>query len=231
MKILAVGDVHGNRKPLEIAKKHADEVDKIVFVGDYVDSFYDNWISQKAVLEDILEFKSKNTKVITLWGNHDHAYISDPHVSGHQNVFHSEMGEYFMSNIGQFDIMFSAGNWVFSHAGISKEWLGKYFKDGHIEKINEAFQSKMLSCFDHQSYDPYGNDVTEGPLWIRPDALIDCSINMNQCVGHTEIGECGTRVFNCAEGNRLVVIDSSDRNIYAIINTETDDFVMGKEDD
>lgn len=63
MKILCVGDVHGDKIPLLIAKEKAPDVDKIVFLGDYVDSFENYWPAQKVVLNDIISFKDRKSVV------------------------------------------------------------------------------------------------------------------------------------------------------------------------
>ena len=38
MRVLVLPDAHGNSTPLEIAKRFVNEVDKVIFLGDYVDS-------------------------------------------------------------------------------------------------------------------------------------------------------------------------------------------------
>ena len=69
MKTISIGDIHGR----DIWKNvNPSKYDKIIFVGDYVDSFT---ISNTTILNnllDIIEFKkSFKNKVILLLGNHD----------------------------------------------------------------------------------------------------------------------------------------------------------------
>ena len=71
MKITAIGDIHGRNIWKDIVEKESDS-DKIVFVGDYVDT-YDNISPGQQVknFEEILEFKKTNpNKVTLLLGNH-----------------------------------------------------------------------------------------------------------------------------------------------------------------
>jgi len=68
MKIISVGDLHGNN----IWKTIDPELyDKIIFVGDYTDSFH---LTDSAILDnllDLIEFKkSYPDKVFLLLGNH-----------------------------------------------------------------------------------------------------------------------------------------------------------------
>ena len=46
MKILSLGDTHGSEMTLKIANKYKNEVDHIVFHGDYCDSFNSKWPEQ-----------------------------------------------------------------------------------------------------------------------------------------------------------------------------------------
>lgn len=256
MKILAVGDTHGDETPLSIAKDHIDEVEKVIFHGDYADSFDSRWPQQKEVLEKILDFKFENSdKVDLLWGNHDHAYISDPHVSGHQNTFAHDMREFFLKYLPYFQIISVYDKWIFSHAGVSGIWMERYLKnfadDGNlkteplkVDDINQVFAQKYWSVFDHLSLNPYGDSEEEGPLWIRPRALLHSGVTgYNQCVGHTEVvadASSDDRIISLDKivkgsarmqyGENLyqkyVLIDSRARDIYAIIDTDTNEVTI-----
>ena len=72
-KILIVGDVHG-RKFWHKAEEIIDKVDKVVFLGDYLDPYpHEGILVNEAIQEfkQILEFKEKyNDKVVLLTGNH-----------------------------------------------------------------------------------------------------------------------------------------------------------------
>lgn len=270
MKILSVSDVHGSSVPLTIAKKHIDEVDKAVFQGDYVDSFESKWPTQKEELEKIFEFKEKySNKVDLVWGNHDHSYISDSRVSGHQNAKHIDIQEFFKTNLHKFDIAYVYDKWVFSHAGLSKRWMecpmdeylfalkgmGRLNEKWDppaavtLENINKRFHDGEWSIFDHLSMEPSGNSPMEGPLWIRPRSLVTYGLEgYNQCVGHTElksdvsfdkrviqlkniIKEDYKKDFTSEQLEiKYVLTDSHERNIYAVIDTETNDVKMFKEE-
>lgn len=62
MKILVIPDVHG-RTFWHVAKEIIDSVDKVVFLGDYLDPYYHENISKLdtiANFKEILEFKKNN---------------------------------------------------------------------------------------------------------------------------------------------------------------------------
>ena len=242
MKILAVGDTHGETTPLKIAKDKISQVDRVIFLGDYVDSFDSNWCSkQKSTLEQIISFKeSKPDKIFLLFGNHDLSYLSDPHVSGHQNVAHKSIHDFFKDYLDYFDVVHVQDNWIFSHAGISSTWLSSTFYlpekldlySFNLNNINKRFHEgkndiSKFEDFNHLSFNPYGDSPIEGPLWIRPESLITClpSMNKNQCVGHTELQDSLNRIYE-NEGNKFVFVDSRKRNFYAIIDTATDEVII-----
>lgn len=72
-KILIIPDIHG-RKFWHKAEEIIDKVDKVVFLGDYLDPYpHEGIFVDEAIQEfkQILEFKEKyNDKVVLLTGNH-----------------------------------------------------------------------------------------------------------------------------------------------------------------
>ena len=85
-KILVVPDVHGRNVWEKAASKLVfGEVDQIIFVGDYFDSFNIDGKSQIENFKDIIKFKKDNPDTVTLLtGNHDLQYITDTACSGYQ---------------------------------------------------------------------------------------------------------------------------------------------------
>lgn len=69
MKTLFLGDIHGRDIWKDIINK--ENPDKVIFIGDYFDSFNILWDIQLLNFLDIMEFKKNSEKeVITLLGNH-----------------------------------------------------------------------------------------------------------------------------------------------------------------
>lgn len=73
-KILIIPDVHG-RTFWRIAEEVINEMDKVVFLGDYLDPYPEENITPDDALNEfykILEFKDKYPeKVVLLIGNHE----------------------------------------------------------------------------------------------------------------------------------------------------------------
>ena len=239
MKILSLGDTHGSEMTLKIANKYKNEVDHIVFHGDYCDSFNSKWPEQKEVLSNIISFKKDYKNVSILLGNHDMQYLGSSKCSGHQINFAKDINKFWNANFEHFNIVEYFDNYLFSHAGVSKEWVGqKGFNS--VDDINEAFYNKKFELFNYVGPDRFGDNYNEGILWIRPKSLL---LNMvegyNQIVGHTEVGfdRLDDRVFSLRQfiekdpsiydyvnkdtvDLKIFLIDSSDRNVFCITDTE-----------
>lgn len=243
-KVLVIPDVHGSTHWKKNFTDHIDEVDRVVFLGDYYDSFEEGCKGEAAAknLEDIIRTTElyKN-RVKLLLGNHDISYIyqmnGDPHVSGHQSLMTHRYNDIIMSNLGRFDIAVKIDDWVFSHAGFTKTWY-KYTKTGYdiifarhddvkIPKGPVRFSNWMLHTdkdvrmlnFSDYCYDPSGNSVESGPCWCRPRSLFSDMYYPNQVVGHTEV-EGSKPLLIKAKSKQLIVCDSREHSTFFILDTK-----------
>lgn len=129
MKVLIIPDVHGSHE-WEVAKTKIAEVDYVVFLGDFFDSWTNKWPDQGENFLNICNFKRDNPdKVKLLIGNHDWSYISGTtnghNCSGHQYEHASEIKSALLSNLDIIDLAFECDGWVFSHAGFSATAIRK----------------------------------------------------------------------------------------------------------
>lgn len=96
MKIIAIGDIHGNSIWKDIVA--STTFDKVVFIGDYFDSFTIPYQQQIENFKEILDFKRSNiNKVVLLAGNHDYHYMNSvtETYSGYQSLHRIDIGEVF----------------------------------------------------------------------------------------------------------------------------------------
>lgn len=216
MKILVLGDTHGRSVWYDIILKEND-VDKIIFLGDYV-STNNPYITpevQISELTKILTYKDINKdKVILLRGNHDiqHLGYSWAECSGFiYDVFSymsgSEVKERFL-NLTQWIYVYN--NIIFSHAGISKVWLENIGLE--INSINNLIPSEIFGFWSTKMDDYYGTSPTQPCTWIRPSTLEDNLVEgYIQVVGHTS-------TFKCREYcSGLWLCDSLENNSYLVI--------------
>src|SRR5271157_2980755 len=140
MKILIVSDIHGrNTWKQEVNNALLNFVDKIIFLGDYVDSFDINPVGIIHNLKEIIEFKKKyNDKVVLLLGNHDVSYyFRFSNISGYNFMYKDEYYEIFKNNWDLFDIAWGYMNDKFKYTLITHAGLCKHFWKWEIlESIN-----------------------------------------------------------------------------------------------
>ncbi len=187
MKTLIFGDIHGRNCWIDIIRQESP--DKVIFLGDYV-STHDNIDEHTQItnLELILTYKEDNMdSTILLRGNHDMQHLGYswaqssglfPKVMEHMILLRDR----FLS-LTQW--IYIDGNLLFSHAGVSEEWM----KTANIESINDI--NNMEPC-EHFGFLPsrpgdyIGSSPTQPPTWIRPVTLAECTIpDFTQIVGHT----------------------------------------------
>ena len=192
MRVLVLGDIHGRKIWKQIIAL-IENYDAIIFVGDYFDTKENiSFENQLRNFLEILEFKRKYPdKVFLLCGNHDLHYLDIPQsYSGYQNFHAKEIYSVLNTLLWNNELLACKiiDNILISHAGVTKTWCEnwKIKIDKDLEdSINILFQSRPFSmCF--QGDDIYGNDITQSPMWVRPQSLIlDKVDNYNHIVGHT----------------------------------------------
>lgn len=235
-KWLAIGDIHGLSTWKDIVNKEIDNTDKIIFVGDYFDSFTIDMPTQIENYKDILEFKhSYPDKVVLLTGNHDIHYLST------MNERYSGFNQKF-SLIIEHDCILPAikdkslqmchieDDVIFTHAGVTNTWL---LLSGIVESINEItdLDVKLNDIFYYQPFifrfrinykdkisDSYGDNIWQGPLWVRPRSLnVDKIDNYKQVVGHTRMNSIhqsdNIYFIDCLENGYYLICDEDNRII------------------
>lgn len=218
MKAIVIPDIHGRDLWRKIIKKEKD-ADKFIFLGDYWDSLDLPYIVQKENFNQILSFQAHNTeKTILLLGNHDFQYLrgQEGDCSGYQPRVRFEIEHLFQENIDKFQMAYLYENILFSHAGITQTWLndkGIASNDQPIDvSINELWQFKP-DHFQFFGLNSYGDDITQGPLWVRPKSLMRDRIkDYVQVVGHSSV-----KSIDLSTSNKVVFTDNFDTNTEYLI--------------
>ena len=195
MKTIAIGDIHGLPVWKDIIKAEGD-FDRVVFVGDYVDSFYIPAEQQLQNLRGIVEFKKSSDKeVILLIGNHDFHYLPGvtDYCSGYQPDVAHEYTKIYSENRSLFKVAFmDENNYLFSHAGVTEPWMKEvglfpYNIPWIAPHLNELMlQTPQYFYFYPGDRSGYGDHVKQSPIWVRPNALYKSQLkDVTQIVGHT----------------------------------------------
>ena len=236
MKTVILGDTHG-RSNWKLAIHQEEPFDRLIFIGDYFDSFHFNTDEQINNFLDIIEYKKTSGKeVILLIGNHDYHYfpeIGDTSTSGYQRVGKYQIEPIIEANREHLQMAYQFGEFFFTHAGVSSVWLDGVFGVGHwdvkflADEINELFKFKPLS-FGFNGFDPYGDSKTQTPIWIRPGSLMSANkANLRkkiiQIVGHTQMRKLDLKGSDQFTGGRYYFIDTMETSgQYLIIE---DDYI------
>lgn len=192
MKVLAIGDIHAKTIWKDIIDKESDKVDKIVFIGDYFDTFDDvSYPDQIENMNNILNLKRSNpNKYTILTGNHDIHYMKGytEYCSGFNSRFKFIIDEMLTPAVEQnlMQMVDVIDDVVYSHAGVTKTWLSHRVES--LDNINEYFKANPM-LFKWNGYEPTGDDITQSPIWVRPNSLLQDRIDNNQVVGHTKFGK------------------------------------------
>jgi hypothetical protein len=200
-------------------------IDKIIFLGDYFDCWKNEWPSQGENFKNIIQFKKETSeKIDVLFGNHDTSYFLDDQCSGYQPYESKVIKEMIENSMQLMQAVSVYDNYIFSHAGVSCKWMERAgIKD--VNKINQSFK-KRPDFFEWFGPDSYGDNPSEGPLWIRPASLYRTSVEgYNQIVGHTEVDFL--RYYQSSySGMNILCIDSRTHENIILLDTETGNFKL-----
>ncbi|SOD98559.1 metallophosphoesterase [Spirosoma fluviale] len=207
MKLLTISDLHGRTVWKEA---NIDQYDRVIFLGDYTDShIFDNETIFKNLL-DIIWLKHQNPhKVVLLIGNHDAQYLHFPYYrcSGFREGAKAELSSLFGMNASLFQIAHQEGDYLFSHAGVTKKWLAHFLvKTGNelnectfgynlagllneAHRQEERFRSLLFDVGPKRG----GVNAFGGPIWAdRSETSTDFLMGFQQVVGHTPVSDFST---------------------------------------
>jgi predicted phosphodiesterase len=206
MKTIFLGDTHGRGLWKDIIRTELP--DRIVFIGDYFDSYDKECTTALQIhnVKQIIELKtltreSGSMEIIMLIGNHDHHYFPEvgyTGTSGYQYGGAPAINQFLDENREHFQMAYQMDNILCTHAGVGYDWLvnqNKYehgVDPGTISDYINAIWKYKPGAFVFNGRDPYGDSKTQTPIWIRPSSLMagnkDTYLKDQyiQIVGHTQ---------------------------------------------
>lgn len=226
-KVLIVPDVHGREFWKDPVKNSLSNVDKIVFLGDYLDPYPQEGIDFLTALknfEEIIKLKKSNSdKVILLYGNHDCHYcdyLSDSifPCSRFEERFYNRVSNIFKNNKDLFQFFYKEGKYLFSHAGISKEWIRKYCNCTLSELLNnesKAYNSLWVVSRIRGGWENFGSCV-----WSDLRDFSNEIEGTYQIFGHTQLHKeffgplfSNEENFACLDCRKCFLLDIEDQII------------------
>lgn len=205
MKILTIGDVHGRafwKNVIDYVKP-----DKVIFIGDYLDSFdiHPNEIYKNFL--DIISLKKSNVDdVILLLGNHDFHYSDklnryDSKYSGFNHNYKFKYSFILEENHNLFQLGYQYKNYIWSHAGILNGWL--MYVDSYLDRFDmcdiplmdklDIIYNNKSELLDMVSKYSGGTSKSSSLLWTRPEEFSSGMWFGDEytyhIVGHTHLSE------------------------------------------
>jgi len=237
MKTIIIGDTHGRSTWKDIVAQ--EQADRVIFIGDYFDSFDIESAEQQFNFKEIIEYKEKSEcEVILLIGNHDfHYYPGGETYSGYQYGAAPAIRQLLEENKHHLQMCYQLDNILFTHAGVGHNWLthqNKYepgVDPGTIADFVNAIWEHQPNRFMFCGIDQYGNTKTQTPIWIRPQALLagnkDTFLKEEyiQVVGHTQVRKID--IEGKATGGRYYFIDILD-DLNQFLIYEDGEFKVGE---
>lgn len=225
-KTICIGDIHG-RSNWKLAV-HQDNPDRVIFMGDYFDSFDIPGLDQIHNFKEIIKYKEDNPQieVVMLIGNHCHHYFPEvgyTGTSGFQRTLAPSITQVVDENRHHLQMAYSFGDYLFTHAGVSPVFMDQVFgpDDWSIENVvvdlNELFRYKPRA-FDFNGLESSGDNATQTPIWIRPRSLMSANKKHPkglkkeyiQIVGHTQMRRLDLDGSDKFTGGRYYFIDTMD---------------------
>ena len=205
-------------------------MDRVIFIGDYFDSFEIPGVEQIDNFKQIIQYKVDNPQieVVLLIGNHDYHYfpeVGSNGTSGYQTRIAPSITQVIDENRQHLQMAYGFQDYLLTHAGVSPKFMDQVFgadgwsKESVVVDLNELFRYKP-KAFEFNGIDPYGNSTTQTPIWIRPEALMSVNKKHNkglkkdyiQIVGHTEMKRIDLEGSDKFTGGRYYFIDTMEKS-------------------
>ena len=199
MKIITIPDLYGKDcwKSVDISL-----YDKVVFLGDYVDSNERFSIEHEAEnLATIIELKKANPeKVELLLGNHDILYLYFEKFAKPNSYYEGKeaFSRIYTENKALFSVAYQYQNNLWTHAGVSQKWLD-YYADTISTFVSKDLKSELGQIFNKMcetqlhilaTNSPLrgGNDLYGGIFSAdKSETSEHLVLGLHQYVGHTKM--------------------------------------------
>lgn len=193
---LIIPDIHGRQFWKNAVSQYEDKVEKIIFLGDYLDPYPDEGITRKGAIrnfEEIIDYKINNKdKVVLLLGNHDlHYWSKEFHTRSRydsSNAYH--IIEDFKTHKSLFELaheeIIGDKKYLFSHAGLMNSWVERNKKV--IDDIRPDSLTRLLysangirTLTDVSSYRTWFGEDSGSIVWsdVREKIDLDDSLEYN----------------------------------------------------
>lgn len=213
MKALVIGDIHGRKFWRSTIADNISKVDKVIFLGDYLDPYnneiiddedsmecksFDDSYNMLIMLSNIIELKKNEpNKYILLTGNHTDSYIWSKFAAATRTDYKNweKYHKFFSENLDLFNLVWIEDNTIFSHAGITKGWASdflysymKYDENAQLEKDSVILEAaRVLKDTQLKDFNKYYIDSISHISYYRYGDNIHGSCEWADLREHLEI--------------------------------------------
>ena len=227
--IIIIPDIHG-RDFWRWVVAHRNEEDSIIFLGDYLDPYENEWIywsdAYKGLLDIIALKREHPEKVVLLLGNHDLHYLYPSLRGSRYNEYQAEkIRKTFVDNMDCFQMAaeckLEERHYLFTHAGVNKVWTQKYADlFGPSEQVTAEtfnrlmFKEEFVKALGDVSSLRWGRDRAGSMVWADVEEFEWSESRLSgviQVFGHT-LQDNGPRVIDnaayCLDCKRAFVLNT-----------------------
>lgn len=231
LRFVTIGDIHGKDVWIDMISESVDFVNedvKVIFIGDYVDSFNETDSEIIDNLKRIIELKREfPSKVELLLGNHDiqyHLLHNDLHLNvrctGFRNSIAEDLFQLFTHNKDIFKVAYQYKNYLWTHAGISNFAYRLFFQNKlpknkleWADELNRLYIIRDESLF-HISRIRGGSSQVGSIFWADMSETMRNPVdNLHQIVGHSKIAKIYTEVIDEVPDTSITFTDCLDSTI------------------
>jgi predicted phosphodiesterase len=212
-KALVFGDIHLDTTIIPRVEKLFIEgnYDRLVFIGDELDSFHLDYNNSVIILNQLKTLKEKYNKLHQkfIWcaGNHTLSYLTDRHCSGFNAVTYAVIHDTLLDLVKEKYIspFYQYHKVLFSHAGFVNNWLNgidgadKQYK---LKTLENKFYNLEFGDFQSVGFARGGTGYSASCLWADQSELLSDYLRTGgyiwkQVVGHTPV----RTIENYADGH------------------------------
>ena len=216
-KIIVIPDVHGRTFWEKVLNNSENP---IIFLGDYTDPYDYEGITHEEAIENfknITKFARANPNVVLLFGNHDLHYLhSGWSCSRYSSKHKYQYKDIFLANRDLFRMACKVDNYLFTHAGISKDWVERNelsFDEDPVVMLDRAYQENPDIFMQYGRARGWGGYETGSPIWCDLEEHNHEEPVYNdliQVFGHTQLEEEPfiTDYLMCLDCRKVFVLEN-----------------------
>lgn len=232
MKILIIPDIHTGFVRAEAIISNVDH-DKVIFLGDYFDHFYDT-LEETEQVAQWLKNSMKQKNRVHLLGNHDLAYLNQNYICSGFTTQKLAVIQKVGVDLSKLLLYCWLGDWLCTHAGLSNDFYRyntfcpSIIDDDETVNVN-SFLEKMIESDKEKLYDVSayrgGRSKYAGILWCDYKEFKDID-HIKQIFGHTK-GDVVRHHHNLVKDSEHYCIDTGLKH-YALYNSKTNELTVNE---